>query len=342
MASNFDRWEKDPFFSAAEEVQESADRMESTYRTWIHSKKDSSGTWNSEEIRRDLRTALGTTKWQLEEFERAIKPCYADSSAEDAKQRHKEFIIAIESQISKIESALHNSSVSDGKPPRPWVHLDEGERDELALFLSKPAINVDTTFVNVNIMGEQCANSLGPNTQSTADCRKNSLHSPESKVDKLTGHRRTASASADIGAWKISVSDDVFPQSSSNENREPPPRKIPSFSGFLNKMETASKMKWSSNGYRKLKTTDHRQEADNLLPRSHELTRGIEDCYERSKSCLDGCDNSYDKQLYGCHGSIQRLLQRSQYQLQYSQPLKMVFWIVLLVCSLGFFAMQAI
>ena len=26
MASSFDRWEKDPYFSAAEEVQESADR----------------------------------------------------------------------------------------------------------------------------------------------------------------------------------------------------------------------------------------------------------------------------------------------------------------------------
>lgn len=26
MAMHFDRWEKDPFFSAAEEVQESADR----------------------------------------------------------------------------------------------------------------------------------------------------------------------------------------------------------------------------------------------------------------------------------------------------------------------------
>lgn len=26
MASSFDRWEKDPFFNAAEEVQESADR----------------------------------------------------------------------------------------------------------------------------------------------------------------------------------------------------------------------------------------------------------------------------------------------------------------------------
>lgn len=28
MASSFDRWEKDPFFSAAEEVQESADRYQ--------------------------------------------------------------------------------------------------------------------------------------------------------------------------------------------------------------------------------------------------------------------------------------------------------------------------
>ncbi|KAL6995411.1 hypothetical protein U1Q18_005548, partial [Sarracenia purpurea var. burkii] len=64
MASHFDRWEKDPFFSAAEEVQESADRMESTYRTWIYSMKESSSMWNSEELRRDLLTALGTTKWQ--------------------------------------------------------------------------------------------------------------------------------------------------------------------------------------------------------------------------------------------------------------------------------------
>lgn len=31
MASSFDRWEKDPFFSAAEEVQESADRYHFVY-----------------------------------------------------------------------------------------------------------------------------------------------------------------------------------------------------------------------------------------------------------------------------------------------------------------------
>lgn len=40
-------------------------RMESTYRTWVHSIKDSSGHWNSDELHRDLHTALGTAKWQV-------------------------------------------------------------------------------------------------------------------------------------------------------------------------------------------------------------------------------------------------------------------------------------
>lgn len=39
--------------------------MESTYRTWIHTKKDASTTWDVEELCRDLHTALGTTKWQV-------------------------------------------------------------------------------------------------------------------------------------------------------------------------------------------------------------------------------------------------------------------------------------
>lgn len=32
MASNFEQWEKDPFFPAAEEVQESADR----FQIWVY------------------------------------------------------------------------------------------------------------------------------------------------------------------------------------------------------------------------------------------------------------------------------------------------------------------
>lgn len=114
MASNLDQWEKDPFFSAAEEVQDSADRyyyqlllfpcfssmgfqeafplpsltydwkgfcffclcvcvcvvyvcfgrMESKYRRWIHRKGDAVDS-SSDDLRRELQTTLGTTKWQV-------------------------------------------------------------------------------------------------------------------------------------------------------------------------------------------------------------------------------------------------------------------------------------
>uniref|UniRef100_A0A5B7A0N4 Syntaxin 6/10/61 N-terminal domain-containing protein n=3 Tax=Davidia involucrata TaxID=16924 RepID=A0A5B7A0N4_DAVIN len=340
MASHFDQWEKDPFFSAAEEVQESADRMESTYRTWIHAMKDTSNMWNSEELRRDLRTALGTAKWQLEEFERAVSSSYSNSSADDAKDRHREFIIAIGSQISKVESSLNESAVSEGKPPVPWVRLDEGECNELALFLSGPLASGNKTSAKIHV-------STPLETDKQSSPMKNSRHSVEqglleAREEKLPGHRRTASASADIGAWKIAVADELFPQISSNGQPEVPPRRVPSFSGFLTTMETASKLKWSKNGYRKLKLTDRHQEVDNTLSQSQQLTRSINACNERSKSCLDGCDDCYDKQLYVWYGAIQRQLQRSQYQMQYSRPVQVIFWIVLLFCLLVLFALRAI
>ncbi|CAK9182854.1 unnamed protein product [Ilex paraguariensis] len=340
MASNFDRWEKDPFFSAAEEVQESADRMESSYRTWIHAKKDTSGTWNSEELRRDLQTALGTCKWQLDEFERAVRSSYTDSSTDDAKNRHREFIVAIESQISRVQNSLQESSVSAGKPPLPWVRLEEGESDELALFLSGPSASRDKNTLKVHVQNLQKLNQHETDEQMAPEHTKNLTHFVERKAreEKFPGHRRTASASADIGAWKIAVTDDAFPQGSTNVQPEPTPRKVPSFSGFLYTMESASKLKWPKNGYRKLKLPD-RQEANASLPKSQHLTRGINACYERGKSCLEGCDN---KQLYGWYGAIQRQLQRSQYHMQYGRPIQVVVWTVLLLCLIVLFVFRAI
>ncbi|CDP01222.1 unnamed protein product [Coffea canephora] len=339
MASQFDRWEKDPFFSAAEEVQESADRMESTYRTWIHSMKDSGSLWNSDELRRDLRTALGTTKWQLEEFERAVSSSYTNNAADDAKDRHREFAIAIGSQISKVEASLNESAVSRGKPPNPWVHLDEGESDELALFLSGPSVSFsgDKNFGRLHGREQQIANLQEGDKQSELKHPTNSSHSLElgqleSKEVKLPGHRRTASANADMGYWKVSVAEDALPQSSPDVQSDRPPPKIPSFSGFLNTIESAAKLKWSKNGYRKLKLSDHHPEADTPLPRTQPLTRGINLCYEKSKSCLEGCDECYDKQLYGWYGAIQRQLQRSQYHMQYSRPMQVIFSAVILLC----------
>ncbi|XP_057469385.1 uncharacterized protein LOC130758476 [Actinidia eriantha] len=334
MASQFDRWEKDPFFSAAEEVQESADRMESTYRTWIHSLKDSSSMWNSEELRRDLHTALGTTKWQLEEFERAVKCSYINSLADDSKERHRQFITAIECQISKIKSSLHESAISDGKPPLPWLRLDEGECHELALFLSGPSIHTDKVPAEIHVTVELSDSPQEIDKQLAHERSEDSRHSVEwnaveASGKKWPGHCRMAS-----GCLK-------FPHISSNGPSGPPPRKIPSISGLLSSMDLSSKLNWSKNGYRKLKNTDHPLEVDSTLSQSQQLTRGINAYYQRSKSCLDGSsgsDKCYDKQLYGWYGAIRRLLQRSQYQMQCSRPIQMVLWLVL--CLIVLFAMH--
>lgn len=291
MGSHFEQWEKDPFFPAAEEVQESTDRMESTYRTLIHALKEPSA-WNTEELKRDLRTALGTAKWQLEEFEKAVKQSYSQFSCDDTKARHRDFITAMESQVLRVEKCLDESVGVTGKPPRPWVRLDEGESDELALFLSgKPAAVVENT-------------------------------SNENKFNNK--HRRTASAGADIGSWNITIDDDAT-VGGVDEKREQPPRKIPSFSGFLNTIESVSKSQWSSNGYRKLKVIDQK------LPETLPVSRGINAYYERSKSCLETGDDCYQKQLYGWYGAVQRQLQRSQYYVQYSRPTQMIFSVLVLI-----------
>ncbi|KAI3807133.1 hypothetical protein L1987_23057 [Smallanthus sonchifolius] len=309
MASHLDRWERDPFFRAAEEVQESADRMESTYRTLIHASKEPS-VWNSDALRRDLRTALGTTKWQLEEFERAVISSYGKNSTDDTKDRHRDFINAMENQISRVESSWSDSSVSAGKPPRPWVRLDERERKELALFLS---------------------GSKSPGGEQPAKNRFNDEHRGRRKQkveakDKFSGHRRTASASADISSWKINVdTDNVSP----NGKIENPPRKMPSFSGLSNTLESASKLKWPNNGYRKLS-----QEADVRSLDTQSMTRGVNSGHERSRSCPEQCADRYDKQLYGCYGPIQRQFQRSQYYVLYSRRTRTMFWFLIFICLL--------
>ncbi|OVA17066.1 Syntaxin 6 [Macleaya cordata] len=364
MATNFDRWEKDPFFSAAEEVQESADRMESAYRTWLHESKDSASICDPDELRRDLHTALGTAKWQLDEFERAVRSSYGDSSAKDAKTRHGQFIVAIGNQISIVENSLKDSALAEGKPALPWVRLDEGERDELALFLSGPSTDGDRIPATNpskdekeegdsqviqgkegDTQGTQGKEGDGHGTQGMTmpECSKNSsrsaeLDTQENKEERLHGHRRTASASADIGSWKIGIVNEDFQQNSLNVQPNRPPPRILSFSGLLNTVELTSKNKWSKNG-RKWKAGDCHQAEDALPLRTHQLTRGIDVCYERSKSCLDSCDDSYDKQLYGWLGVVQRQLQRSQYQIQYSRPVQVAIWIVLVLCLIGMFTL---
>ncbi|KAF8410171.1 hypothetical protein HHK36_002693 [Tetracentron sinense] len=280
MTSNFDRWEKDPFFSAAEEVQESADRMESAYRRWIHETKDASSIYDSMELRRDLHTTVGTAKWQLEEFERAVRSSYVDSSAEDARSRHRQFIVAIEIQISTIEKSLKESVLAEGKTSLPWVRLDEGEGDELALFLTGPSPNGDWIPLTIPDKDEEAEKSLRIHSETVPDCSKNSCHSAEwgleeNREERLYGHRRTASASADIGAWKIAVADHNF----GGRPALPHPRVL-SFIQLSGATESTSKLKWWKNGFKKWKGTDYHQEAETAPLGSHHLTRVSISCFE--------------------------------------------------------------
>lgn len=218
---------------------------------------------------------------QLEEFGRAVELSYASSSSvDDSKNRHRDFIIAIENQITKVERSLNESTASRGKPPLPWVRLNEGERDELALFLSGPsASSANRTLGKIHGIEHGVDNSQEADRQTMTDCSRSSSHlveldQVEGKEEKFSGHRRTASAGADIGSWKILVSDDSLPHDSLSVNPHQPPRKIPSFSGFLNTMESSmSHLKWSKNGYKKLQLTDRPQEADTILPRPQNLTK---------------------------------------------------------------------
>ncbi|WCJ35524.1 Syntaxin/t-SNARE family protein [Euphorbia peplus] len=319
MASIFDRWEKDPFFPAAEEVQESADRMESTYRTWMSAKKNASSMWNPEELSRDLRTALGTAKWQLDEFQRAVGLSYVKTSGEESRNRHRDFIVAMEENISKVEGSMQKTALSEGKKSLPWVRLDEGESNELALFLSG-----SSGMVN--------------HSKSSDDSVRRGAK--ETKNLKAYGHRRAASASADFGAFEIDVTESQHNSSSVQPLRIP--RKVPSVSGLLNAMEFAPKIKWPipKNGAKKWRVMDVNQESDIIPLHSSHSTKDLNACYEKSKSCLDGGD--CDKQLYGWYGVIQRQLQRSQYQMQYSRPVQLVIWIILLLFLIALVAFRAL
>ncbi|KAI5019270.1 hypothetical protein ZWY2020_044158 [Hordeum vulgare] len=145
MAEGFGRWESDPLFPAAECVQDSADRMEGVYRLLLHEKKviqdDASDAKLHAPIQyeRDVTTALGTTKWQLEQFEREVNAAaFADKSTsrENAILKFRQFIRAIAEQISEVEESLKTLRTDFSRTPKSPYSSSEQDGDGLASFLS--------------------------------------------------------------------------------------------------------------------------------------------------------------------------------------------------------------
>ncbi|XP_022731632.1 uncharacterized protein LOC111286099 [Durio zibethinus] len=248
VANSFDLWQKDAFFSAAEEVQESADIMESAYRMWIKDGREGLKTGDSAELCRELQTALGTAKWQLEEFERAIRLSHGHCSDDITATRHRQFIAAIESQIFRVEASLKEAFIEEGKQPLRWVNLDEEECDDLAMFLSgtspslQPSMkstrlenshkrkDTDPDFnatCNGNVSEVKIFNFSGKDAECVIDVEDEESPGKTDDVncgqDRTTGARRTWS-SPNFGALKIVIADEYEDRSQIRSGVEATPK----------------------------------------------------------------------------------------------------------------------
>ncbi|KAG5563699.1 hypothetical protein RHGRI_000039 [Rhododendron griersonianum] len=168
VANSFDLWQKDTFFAAAEEVQQSADIMESAYRTWERERREGLILENSDELCRELQTALGTAKWQLEEFEKAVRLSYRNRNDDFTMARHRQFVDAIETQISRVETELRESFSKQGNQPLRWVNLNEEECNDLAAFLSGTSGISQTMKDQCTLLGASISSTFQENT-----CLKN-------------------------------------------------------------------------------------------------------------------------------------------------------------------------
>ncbi|XVF47704.1 hypothetical protein PTKIN_Ptkin03bG0132100 [Pterospermum kingtungense] len=201
VANSFDLWQKDAFFSAAEEVQESADIMESAYRMWIKEREGLKFA-HSTELGTDLQTALGTAKWQLEEFERAIKLSHGHHCDDITATRHRQFIAAIESQICRVEAALKGASIEEGKQPLRRVNLDEEECDDLATFLFGTSTSLQPS-ANNTLMGN-CLRRKDADPNFNATCNGNT-----SEVRMLKDSVKDAECVTDVEDEESSRTDDI-------------------------------------------------------------------------------------------------------------------------------------
>ncbi|KFK29581.1 syntaxin t-snare family protein [Arabis alpina] len=232
VANSFDLWQNDVFFSAAEEVQQSADIMESAYRLWIKEKNEGRVYVESDDLCKELQAALSTAKWQLEEFERAVRLSHGHCRDDTTLTRHKQFVTAIENQIYRVESALQEALSKNGKQPMRWVDLNKEERDDLAMFLSGSSQTSESLNSESSNLRDSSTSSVAENPRGVNSRRETRFYgdspdcvididergSPESadaiicvQADKKAGTRRTWSSPnvPNISALRINVSVDA-------------------------------------------------------------------------------------------------------------------------------------
>ncbi|XP_042428858.1 uncharacterized protein LOC122015860 isoform X1 [Zingiber officinale] len=350
MATNFERWEKDPFFAAAEEVQNSADRLESVYRQFVHERENASKSsggvqFSSGELKRELHTVLGTAKWQLEELENAVKlNDEALSAGEDARARHGEFVSAIGNKILAVEDFVRGTNQETGKSALTWVQLDERERDELAKFLSSPSSKERKENISLANNGSDWNDFSTKNIEALINRSKNSFYSNELENGQVYAYPRSASCAGDLGACKITIrseGEDTSEKSSDDRPNLPTPRVL-SFSALSNALDSRSNMRWCKYEFAKWSAPNQHNLIESAPLGNHEPHQIYNPYYERSKSNLSRYARvTYNNHLYRYLGAFQRLLLRLQYQVQYGYRIKFILWVTFVISLIVIFALYA-
>ncbi|KAI9153666.1 hypothetical protein LWI28_014737 [Acer negundo] len=363
MTSSLQQWESHPLFSAAEVVQDSADRMESIYRLLLHEQSlvhqnhpDPRLLTQIDYHRRDLATILETTKWQLEDFERAVNLSAVmekSRTTDDVIARHKQFVIAIREQINQLEKGLDNPS--RGKSIRNWVNLNEQDRDGLALFLSggKPLEQVshhntedssilrrflDTTTAssskdveiiehksieteNVKMNGVMhVEHNYGPVKEN--NLRKVGSHySTRLSLDALDSLQETScSRHNEDESWDLEANNGAKPKSFFQESKLRRHCSSTNIFGYLNSLRTAYGSRGSRNYTKRLKDGEEERNSPSYIDVSHVALgqrMGI-NLASRDNFLLVFCSRFLEKATHLCTqlGACKAIYQRFPYHVQ--------------------------
>uniref|UniRef100_A0A1D1XS93 Syntaxin-61 n=1 Tax=Anthurium amnicola TaxID=1678845 RepID=A0A1D1XS93_9ARAE len=233
MAGSSMGWESDPLFPAAEVVQDSADRMDSLYRLLMHEwnlvheeSKDSKLLSSIQYHKRDLVTAVETTKWQLEDFERAVDfAALSDEtgSRENAISTHRQFINAIREQIVLVDKCLEEISFGDSNRSMQWTNLNEPDAVGLSFFLSgSDFMDHQVHYNSENSIMNRFFNSTG-STGEIIELEPEEIHLQVNDVRHLNIN---SNSSKDITLWESGLNhledpgleSSVFPQEGIREN----------------------------------------------------------------------------------------------------------------------------
>ncbi|KAG8046838.1 hypothetical protein GUJ93_ZPchr0008g13448 [Zizania palustris] len=341
-----EQWQKDGFFPAAEEVQESADLMESIYRTWMRERHSGANVDEVNDLQRELQTALGTAKWQLEQFARAVSLSNDKYSLEEGTlARRQQFVVAMEDQISQVEKTINDYSINIDRRGLNWVKLDDEERDDFVAFLSAPAqLSQETKkrennyhspskqkSVLVGVNGHRDTTVISKDRHKT-EVAPREISNVQSETcclaEQLNGHTKNLSSGDDH--WKIDIADDKDDERKLSSSKVEASSQATTISGILKTTESFTRVRWFRNSLWKAKSDEHlplRYDMPNHLDWRFItlLAQRFNGLTERSRSCFSGWKEN--SRIYGRMGGLH--IQGQQHNIQFGRSIRITLLLVL-------------